>query len=145
MSSAYRENNPLDRARMGKQANVTWRRLEGGMSRFPWDTIFRGPVAMLVDAGTHSAAEDTAALFRLMRRGLTVGSATAGGTGQPWMFDIPGGGKARICVKRDEYIDGTTFVGTGIIPDVQVPLRLEDVRAGRDAALDRAVHELLAG
>jgi C-terminal processing protease CtpA/Prc len=79
-----------------------------------------------------------------MRRGIIVGRSSAGGTGQPWNFGLPGGGAARICVKRDEYPDGTTFVGTGITPEIEVPLTLEDVREGRDVALERAAQELSA-
>jgi carboxyl-terminal processing protease len=59
------------------------------------------------------------------------------------LFDLPGGGKARICVKRDMYPDGTTFVGTGIVPDIHVPMKVEDVREGKDPVLERAALELL--
>jgi C-terminal processing protease CtpA/Prc len=77
-----------------------------------------------------------------MRRGPIIGMPSGGSTGQPWMFDLPGGGTARICVKRDSYPDGTSFVGTGIIPDIQVPLTVRDIRAGSDAALEHAAHAL---
>jgi carboxyl-terminal processing protease len=97
---------------------------------------------MLVDAQTFSAAEDTVAVFKLMRRGVIVGTASAGSTGQPWLFDLPGGGQARVCVKRDTYPDGTTFVGTGIVPNVPVQMKIEDVREGKDPVLDRAVLEV---
>jgi carboxyl-terminal processing protease len=142
MESAYRENNALDRARMGKGAFIAWRKLERHEFSLNRDQVFRGPVALLIDAGTHSAAEDTAAVFRLMHRGIIVGCASAGGTGQPWLFGLPGGGTARICVKRDCYPDGTSFVGTGIVPDIHVPLKIADVREGKDPVLERAVREL---
>ena len=110
----------------------------------PHARTFRGPVAMLVDAATFSAGEDTAATFKWMRRGPVVGMPTGGSTGQPLRFALPGGGTARICIKRDSYPDGSDFVGQGVQPDVQVPLRVDDVRAGRDAAMARAVALLLA-
>jgi C-terminal processing protease CtpA/Prc len=47
-------------------------------------------------------------------------------------------------VKRDSYPDGTTFVGTGIIPDIEAPLTVADIRNGNDAALDRAAQALTA-
>ena len=47
-----------------------------------------------------------------------------------------------ICTKRDTYPDGRDFVGIGIAPDIFVEQTIEDVRQGRDPALDRAV-ELL--
>ena len=142
MTSMYRESDALDRARSGIRSPIKWRTLEGSEPQPPRGHIFQGPVVMLVDARTFSAAEDTVAVFKLMRRGVIVGTATGGGTGQPWMFDLPGGGQARVCVKRDTYPDGTTFVGTGIVPDVQVQMTIEDVREGRDPVLDRAVREV---
>jgi hypothetical protein len=138
MHCTYRENDILRRAR-NELTSIEWRSVAGADFRWQRPLTFQGPVAMLIDARTFSAAEDTAAVFQLMRRGVIVGSASGGSTGQPWSLELPGGGKARICVKRDSFPDGTTFVGTGIIPDIEVPLTIEDVRAGRDAALERAL------
>jgi hypothetical protein len=39
--------------------------------------------------------------------------------------------------------DGAEFVGVSVQPDVVVPVTVEDVRAGRDRALDAAVGTLL--
>ena len=74
-----------------------------------------------------------------MKRGKIVGMPDGGSTGQPLMFDLPGGGTARICVKRDGYPDGTDFVGVGVLPDVRVAPTIDDVRHGRDAALTAAL------
>jgi carboxyl-terminal processing protease len=105
--------------------------------------VFNGRVAMLIDARTFSAAEDTAAIFRLMKRGIIVGMPSGGSTGQPWFFNLPGGGQARICIKRDSYPDGTSFVGTGIVPDIQVSATIAGIRAGADPVIDRAARELI--
>jgi C-terminal processing protease CtpA/Prc len=104
---------------------------------------FRGPVAILVGPETFSAGEDFVMIFDAAKRGILVGSPTAGSTGQPMSFGLPGGGMARICIKRDTYPDGREFVGTGIVPNVVVAMTAEDVRAGRDPVLDRAMAELL--
>ena len=104
--------------------------------------VFNGPVAVLTGAQTFSAAEDFAVAFRLMRRGVIVGEATGGSTGQPLFFPLPGGGSARICVKRDVYPDGSLFVGKGVMPDVEVRRTVAALRSGADPVLDRAVAEL---
>ena len=104
---------------------------------------FTGPVAVLVGPQTFSAGEDFVMTFDAAKRGILVGSATAGSTGQPMSFALPGGGSARICIKRDTYPDGREFVGRGIEPNVAVSKTAEDLRAGRDPVLDRAVAELL--
>jgi len=134
--SRYREN-PLYDQFGGK--SIRWRQLEPGWPMPVPSQIFTGPVVMLIDARTFSAGEDTAAAFKLMKRGKIVGTPDGGSTGQPLMFDLPGGGTARICVKRDSYPDGTDFVGVGVLPDVRVAPTIDDVRRGRDAALTAAL------
>ncbi len=70
------------------------------------------------------------------------GGATGGGPGRPRSIGLAGGGKARICVKRDTYPDGTAFVGKGIAPDVEAHQTVAALRAGQDPVLERAVAEL---
>ena len=108
---------------------------------FPADgaRLFTGPVAVLTSARTFSAAEDFAVAFDAMGRGLLVGEATGGSTGQPLPFALPGGGSARVTTKRDTYPDGRDFVGVGILPDVPVTPTLDDLRAGRDVVLEAAL------
>ena len=105
-------------------------------------SIFRGPVAVLIGPQTFSAAEDFVVSYDAMKRGLLVGEATGGSTGQPLTIDLPGGGSARICVKRDSYPDGREFVGIGIAPNLTVAPTVADIRAGRDPALARALDAL---
>ncbi|MDR3060820.1 MAG: peptidase S41 [Dysgonamonadaceae bacterium] len=83
-------------------------------------TIFDKPVALLINEGTFSAAEDFCVGFRNMKRGLIIGTPSGGSTGNPIGFDLPGGGWLQICTKKDTYPDGTEFVGAGIRPDVEV-------------------------
>jgi C-terminal processing protease CtpA/Prc len=108
------------------------------------DRHFDGPVAVLIGPETISAGEDFLVAFELARRGITVGEPTAGSTGQPMMLNLPGGGTARICVKRDTWPDGRDFVGKGIAPTIAASQTVEDFRAGKDVVLDRAVAALLA-
>jgi carboxyl-terminal processing protease len=107
--------------------------------------IFRGPVALLTSARTYSAAEDFTVAFDAMERGPIVGEPTGGSTGQPLFFQLPGGGRAQVCAKRDTYPDGRPFVGRGILPDVAVAPTLEDLRAGRDPVLAAALAALGVG
>jgi carboxyl-terminal processing protease len=105
--------------------------------------IFSGPIAVLIGPQTFSAAEDFVLSYDVMKRGLLIGEATGGSTGQPLMLKLPGGGTARICVKRDSYPDGRAFVGKGIAPHIEVKSSAADVRAGSDPVLVRAIAELL--
>ncbi|GLQ98516.1 hypothetical protein GCM10007863_29360 [Dyella mobilis] len=130
--------------RMQGQTMLEWRRLpDSGVPYVHSEPVhFSGPVAVLTGPRSFSAAEDFVASFKAMHRGLLVGRPTAGSTGQPLMFDLPGGGKARICVKRETSPDGEPFVGIGIAPDIQVITTVADIRAGRDPVLERAEQAL---
>ena len=101
--------------------------------------VYTGPVVVLAGAKSFSAAEDFLMSFVTLQRGTVIGSATAGSTGMPMSFKLPGGGSARICVKHDSFPDGREFVGKGIVPDIEVLPTVADIRAGRDVVLDKAV------
>jgi carboxyl-terminal processing protease len=103
---------------------------------------YRKPVAVLTSPRTFSAAEDFALAFDLMERGPIVGEPTGGSTGQPLFYDLPGGGSARVCTKRDSYPDGRDFVGVGVQPDILVRPTVTDFRAGRDPVLEAALQAL---
>ncbi len=137
--SYQREALPLDRAR--GEGVIRWKSsLDNGK---PYsrkrDTIFEGKVVVLTGPKTFSAAEDFVVAFKMMKRGLIVGEATGGSTGQPLYLDLPGGGRGRICIKRDVFPDGSEFVGYGISPDIVVSPTSLDVRKHLDPVLERAL------
>lgn len=103
------------------------------------------PVAVLTSARTFSAAEDFVAAFDAMHRGITVGEATAGSTGQPLFFQLPGGGSARVCTRNDRASDGTVFEGVGLRPTILVSPTVKSIQQSRDVALERAAGALLTG
>jgi carboxyl-terminal processing protease len=100
------------------------------------------PVIVLIGPRTFSAAEDFTVSFDAMKRGKLLGSATGGSTGQPVIFELPGGGSARVCGKHDSYPDGKEFVGIGILPDVVLTNTVKDLMAGKDAVKDKALDML---
>jgi C-terminal processing protease CtpA/Prc len=100
------------------------------------------PTVVLQDHGTFSAAEDFLVVMDQLPHVTTIGRPSGGSTGQPLSFELPGGGRAWICTKRDTFPDGRDFVGLGIAPDIVVRTTVADVRAGRDPALDRAIEHL---
>ncbi|MDP2366889.1 S41 family peptidase [Rhodoferax sp.] len=142
--SQVREDSAYQQARLGPSAAPLWRDLPQEPFEMARPKHFDGPVAVLINAATFSAAEDMAAAFKLMKRGLIVGVPSGGSTGQPLSIALPGGGSARICVKRDSYPDGSDFVGVGVQPDLVVAQTVASVRAGADPVLQRAAQALLA-
>jgi carboxyl-terminal processing protease len=104
--------------------------------------IYAGPVNLIVDESTFSGAEDFTLGFITINRGRVIGRKTAGSTGSPIMFELPGRGLALVCAKRDYFPDGREFVGLGITPDIEVKATIQDVIQNRDAALETALVDL---
>lgn len=104
------------------------------------------PVVVLAGSNTASAAEDFLIIIRQLKttRIPIIGEPSMGTTGQPLPLDLPGGGSARICTKRDTYADGTDFVGVGVKPDIDVTPTVQSIRSGKDIVLERAVATLSA-
>ena len=101
------------------------------------------PLVVLIGNNTASAAEDfLIILSNLNKRAITVGQVTFGSTGQPLSFDLPGGGSARICAKKDTYPNGKEFVGYGIKPDIVVIKNINDIISGKGVELEEAIKEI---
>jgi C-terminal processing protease CtpA/Prc len=97
------------------------------------------PTALLIGHNTASAAEDFLISAHNQKHIIKIGGPSFGSTGQPYVFDLPGGGSARVCTKKDTYPDGREFVGYGVQPDIAVAPTLQDYLNKKDPVLDRAL------
>lgn len=99
-------------------------------------------VALLVDANSRSAAELTPAALQEAGRALVVGEHTAGAVLISQDTPLPDGG--RLTLSRADYITsgGVRLEKNGVEPDILAVRTTEDLRAGRDPALDAAIHAL---
>lgn len=97
------------------------------------------PVVILTGIHTASAAEDFVVAADNQKHIIKIGEPTNGSTGQPYTFDLPGGGSARICVKKDTYPDGREFVGYGIQPDIKIVPTVNDYLENKDVVLEAAL------
>jgi C-terminal processing protease CtpA/Prc len=100
------------------------------------------PTVILIGHNTASAAEDFLIYTENQTHIVKIGEPTFGSTGQPFFFDLPGGGSARICTKKDTYPNGKEFVGYGILPDIEVIKSLNDYLENKDPALVKAIEYL---
>lgn len=100
------------------------------------------PTAILIGHRTASAAEDFLIYADNQKHMTKIGENSYGSTGQPFMFDLPGGGNARICTKKDTYPDGREFVGYGVKPDIEVRMTLQDYVQKKDPVLEHALKHL---
>jgi C-terminal processing protease CtpA/Prc len=101
------------------------------------------PTVLLQSAYTYSAAENFVLLMQQMPQVTTMGTTTAGSTGQPLVFRLPHGIYAGITTKRDMTPQGEDFVGVGLAPHIEALDSPESIAGGRDVPLERAVEYLL--
>jgi carboxyl-terminal processing protease len=135
------------RTRVYRPAYRAWGRPEEWESR-TWSVEakagegYSGRAALLIGPGTFSAAEDFASSFDILNVGTIIGEPSGGSTGQPLMFQMPGGGTARVCTLQERYADGREFVGVGIQPKIKAAPTVADFRMEKDTALEAALAEL---
>jgi carboxyl-terminal processing protease len=125
----------------------SFRARDGVVQRYntrPAPKAYAGPVVILVDEESASASEGFTAFMQESGRARVVGRQTAGSTlNRGGHRELKGGGQLFFSTRSYLTPRGRELEGVGVTPDVTVPLRLADLRAGRDAALE-AAESLLA-
>jgi carboxyl-terminal processing protease len=102
-------------------------------------STFEGPVAIVVDRLSASASECFTGGMQSLKRVRVFGERSMGAA-LPSQFDKLPNGDVFIHATADFVTsDGTRLEGRGVIPDEAVPLKREDLLAGRDAPLDAAL------
>ena len=100
---------------------------------------YRGAVAILVDARSASGSELFAGTMQSAGRAKVVGRASCGCLlGFLGYARVPGGGALAYSEVGFVLPNGKRIEGVGVIPDLEVPLTLENLRAYRDRPLEQA-------
>src|SRR5262249_27830825 len=110
-----------------------------GMSATKPARQYRGPLVLLVGPASGSSSEILAAAIHDQGRGKLVGRMTNGSTLVSQSFPLPDGGFARVPITDFRTAKDWRIEGAGVTPDIRVMPTLEDVRAGRDPTLERAL------
>ncbi|MBV9174051.1 MAG: PDZ domain-containing protein [Chloroflexi bacterium] len=103
------------------------------------------PLAVLLNGGSASASEITAAALHEAHRAVLVGQRTAGALASSELLPLPGGGALQIAVAAASTPETHTDIdGVGVAPDVSSTdsRSIDDYRNGRDPQLDAAVTAL---
>lgn len=103
---------------------------------------YDGPLAVLIGPVTGSAAEDLVARLKQAGRGTFIGENTAGTTGQPLPYSLPGGGSGRVCTTKCSYADGKEMTAVGCEPDITVLPSIKGIAERRDEVLEAALKYL---
>ncbi len=100
------------------------------------------PLVVLINEATASASEILAGALQDHGRATIVGSKSFGkGTVQE-VIDLPGGGSLRVTAARWLTPNGRNLGKEGVTPDVPVERTREDLEAGRDPQMERALQLL---
>jgi carboxyl-terminal processing protease len=103
------------------------------------------PLVVLVDGGSASASEIVAGAIQDSKRGIIIGTKSYGKGSVQATHDLLNGSSLRVTIAKWNRPNGTNIDGNGIMPDIEVIRSQEDITAGADPQLDRAVQELNKG
>ncbi len=113
----------------------------------PAPLYFKGPIAVLVSSDCVSACEGFAYALQYDGRSVVIGHyPTAGAFGEVGLgqYSLPGGFSMQFPTGRPLSPDGKVVIeGSGILPDISVPVTLESSLGQTDTVLEAAVQALL--
>jgi carboxyl-terminal processing protease len=104
---------------------------------------FTGPVVVLVDVMSKSAAEAFAAGMQATGRAWIVGETTPGSIGPANPMPLPNGAMLVYPYAQCVRPDGSVIEGRGVTPDVEVKLDRSSLAQGRDVQLEAAVRRII--
>ena len=105
----------------------------------PREHVYDGRLILLTDRICSCACEDFVMPFKYSKRATLVGETTAGSFSLTRHVDYENGMILNIAAVHHTFPDGSQFEGVGITPDVAVDPTPEDLRAGRDPVLQKAL------
>ena len=105
--------------------------------------VFDKPKALLINARSGSDAEIFPAGWRTLGLGPVIGIETAGAVIGTTGFSLIDGTYVRLPVNGWYELDGRNLELTGTPPDIEVDVHPDELKAGKDAQLERAVEVLL--
>ncbi len=98
-----------------------------------------GPIVVLMNEYTVSAAEDFVDVMKMYTDAVFVGTNTAGTSGQPLFEQLESGGSFRICTRRCIAQNGEDIYNKGFAPDVRIAQSAEDFASRRDIAMEKGL------
>ena len=100
------------------------------------------PTVVLVDGATASASEILAGALQDYGAAQLLGEVTFGKGSVQQLLSLPGGAQLKVTIARWFTPEGKNISETGIAPAITVERTPDDINAGRDPQLDRALQLL---
>jgi carboxyl-terminal processing protease len=105
----------------------------------PRGPAYTGPLFLLIDRGCVCACEAFVMPFKVAHRAQLLGENTAGTYSSTNFTQFENGMMLNVASVRHIFPDGSRFEGIGIAPDFEVHPAVQDLKAGKDVVLDRAL------
>lgn len=111
----------------------------------PTRISYHGPIALLTNRSCYSAANNFASVMRQLPQAVLIGARTGGGGGLPFSSELPNGWSVRFSACPVTDAEGRSIEsGVDPTPGFETTATEEELAAGRDAILDRALEYLSA-
>ncbi len=114
-------------------------------SAIPGGRALDVPLVVLVNGGTASASEIVAGAIQDTGRGILIGEQTLGKGSVQLPHTLSDGSQVRVTIARWLTPKGRAIQDEGLTPDIVVEITEDDVKAGHDPQLERAIEYLLTG
>ncbi|HKD10269.1 MAG TPA: S41 family peptidase [Bryobacteraceae bacterium] len=105
---------------------------------FPRATVYKGPLALLVDSGSASTTEILAEGLQDLNRARIFGTTTAGAALPSDIIRLPNGDGFQFAQASYTSEKGKVLEGAGVVPDVEVRQTHEAIAAGHDLVIEAA-------
>ncbi|MDQ2855262.1 MAG: S41 family peptidase [Acidobacteriota bacterium] len=109
---------------------------------YPQRKPYSGPIVILIDGATQSAAEMFAGGLQESGRAIIVGEQSAGNTLPSAIVKLPTGALFQYGFADYETVSGLRLEGHGLTPDVSVALSRSSLLAGPDPQLAAALRQI---
>ncbi len=103
------------------------------------DVLSDKPLIVLIDKGSASASEILSGALRDNNRAILIGQTSFGKGLVQEINQLPGGSGINITTQRYLTPNDTDINKTGIVPDITVELKKEDLEKKRDMQLETAI------
>jgi len=106
----------------------------------PDDSVYEGPVVVMVDHLSISSAEEFSGGLKAIKRATIVGERTPGVVVTANFEKLPNGATFMYPKAWTITADGTALEGHGVIPDVEIILDRNELLQGKDTQLEAAIN-----
>jgi carboxyl-terminal processing protease len=114
----------------------------GAVMAYPQRMAYSGPLVILVDGSTQSAAEMFTSGLQENGRAVVVGQRSAGNTLPSTIMKLPTGALFQYAFANYITSNGHNLEGKGIEPDIKIELSRRNLLTGRDPQLNVAIKKL---